>query len=225
MSLEALILGLFSGLRPGTSLAAVLVLLRAPEPRRPLLFFTVAGLASSWAIGMLVVAIFHGADVAIGGSTLTAILDIVLGAAALGFAAGLHQGWVQQPTPHRSGSVPVSATSSRFRRLRDGSPRVAAAAGIGTHLPGLVYLVALNAIASDGPGLVDASVQIAVYDALWFLIPFMSLFLVIARPGAAPRYLEAATAWARRHEYGVLVAGSLVLGVYLVGKGTVSLLT
>jgi hypothetical protein len=224
MSFEVLILGLFSGLRPGTSLAAVLVLLRAPEPRRPLLFFSVAGFASSWVIGMLVVAVFHGAEVAVGGSRLAAILDIVFGAAALGFAAGLHQGWVQ-PRAHRTRSAPASGTSSRFRRLRGGSLRLASAAGIGTHVPGLVYLVALNAIAADRPGLVDAAVQIALYDTLWFLIPLVSLVLVIARPGAAPRYLEAATAWVRRHEYEVLVAGSLVLGLYLVAKGTVNLLT
>src|SRR5215218_7017057 len=102
MSFEALVLGLFSGLRPGTSLAAVLVLLKAPEPRRPLLFFTVAGFAFSWVIGVLVV------------------------------AAGLQQGWVQ-PRAHRSQSSSGAGTSSRFRRLRDPSPRVAALAGIGTH--------------------------------------------------------------------------------------------
>jgi hypothetical protein len=45
------------------------------------------------------------------------------------------------------------------------------------------------------------------------------------RPGAALAYLDAATAWVRRHEHAVLVAGSLVLGAYLVAKGTASLLT
>ena len=46
----------------------------------------------------------------------------------------------------------------------------------------------------------------------------------VASPGhhddpAAPRYLAAATARARRHEHDVLVAGSFALGVYLVAKG------
>ncbi|HEX5926189.1 MAG TPA: hypothetical protein VFY45_20330 [Baekduia sp.] len=102
MNLEALLLGLFSGLRPGTSLAAVLTLLKAPKPQRHLLFFTAAGLASSWAIGLVVVGVFHGANVAVGGSTLTAVLDVALGAAALGFAAGLQQGWVQPTRPRSS---------------------------------------------------------------------------------------------------------------------------
>ena len=67
-------------------------------------------------------------------------------------------------------------TASPFgRRLRNPSPGVAAAAGVGTHLPGLIY--------------------------------------------------EAATAWVRRHEHSVLVTGSLVLGGYLVVKGTANLLT
>jgi hypothetical protein len=225
MNLEALVLGLFSGLRPGTSLAAVLALLKTPEPRRPLLFFIAAGFASSWVIGLLVVGVFHGGNLAVGGSTFTAVLDVAFGAAALGFAAGLHRGWVQPR--RRCGSSPsLTGTSSRFAgRLRNPSAGVAAAAGVGTHLPGLIYLVALNAIASERPGLVGAGLRVAIYDALWFLVPLASLVLVVVRPGAAAVYLEAATAWVRLHEHAVLVAGSLVLGGYLVVKGTASLLT
>jgi Sap-like sulfolipid-1-addressing protein len=225
MSLEALVLGVFSGLRPGTSLAAVLALLKTPEPRRPLLFFALAGFASSWVIGLLVVAVFHGANVAVGGSTFTAVLDVAFGAAALGFAAGLQRGWVQ-PGRRRSSSPSATGTPSRFgRRLRNPSADVAAAAGVATHLPGLIYLVALNAIASERPAPVDAALQVAIYDALWLLVPLASLVLVVVRPDAALAHLDAATGWARRHEHAILVSGSIVLGVYLVGKGTASLLT
>src|SRR5215218_7231523 len=210
MTLEVLLLRLFSGLRPGTSLAAVLALLKTSRPQRPLLFFIAAGFASSWAIGLLVVGVFHGADVALGGST---------------FAAGLQRGWVQ-PSRRRSSSASMPDTASRFgERLRNPSAVVAAAAGVGTHLPGLIYLVALNAIASERPAPVAAGLQVAIYDALWFLVPLASLVLVVVRPGAAVVYLEAATAWVRRHEHAVLVAGSLFVGGYLVVKGTASLVT
>ena len=225
MNLEALVLGLFSGLRPGTSLAAVLALLKTPKPQRLLLFFTAAGFAWSWAIGLVVVAVFHGADVAVGGSTFTAVLDVAFGAAALGFAAGLQRGWVQPPRRRSSSPSPAAAGSRFGRGLRNASARDAAAAGIGTHLPGLVYLAALNAIASERPGPVDAALQVAIYDALWFLVPLASLVLAVVRPGAARAYLDAATAWARRHEHALLVWGSLGLGGYLVVKGTTRLLT
>jgi hypothetical protein len=225
MNLEALVLGLFSGLRPGTSLAATLALLEAPRPQRHLLFFIGAGFAWSWAIGLVVVGVFHGANVAVGGSTFTAVLDVALGAAALGFAAGLQQGWVQPAHP-RSSSPSAGAASSRFgRRLHNPSARVAAVAGIGTHLPGLIYLVALNAIASKRSAPVDVALQVAIYDALWFVVPLASLVLVVVRPGAALAHLDAATAWVRRHEHPILVSASLVLGVYLVAKGTASLVT
>jgi hypothetical protein len=226
MSVEALILGLFSGLRPGTSLAAVLALLRTPRPQRLLFFFTAAGLASSWAIGLVVIGVFHGADVAVGGSTFTAVLDIAFGAAALGFGAGLQRGWVQ-PAQHRRNARPSApGGSSRFgARLRDPSAGVAAAAGVGTHLPGLIYLVALNAIASERPGPVEAALQVAIYDVLWFMVPIASLVLAVARPSTAVAYLDAATAWVRRHEHAIVVTGSFVLGSYLVVKGTASLIT
>ena len=142
-------------------------------------------------MGVLVVGVFHGADVAIGGGTLTAVLDVAFGAAALGFAAGLQRGWVQPPA-RRGDSAP------RFARLRDPSPRVAAAAGVATHFPGLIYLVALNAIAGEQPGVIGTGLQVALYDALWFMIPIASLVLVIVRPGAALAWLEAATALGAR---------------------------
>ena len=225
MNLEALVLGLFSGLRPGTSQAAVLVLLETRNPQRLLLVFTAAGFAWSWAIGLVMVGVFHGANVAVGGSTFTAVLDVAFGAAALGFAAGLQLGWVQPTRRHSSSPSPPAAGSRFGRDLRNPSARDVVAAGIGTHLPGLVYLAALNAIASERPGPVDAALQVAIYDSLWFLIPLASLVLAVVRPGAARAYLNAATAWVRRHQHAVLVSGSLVLGGYLVVKGTVRLLT
>jgi len=225
MNLEPLVLGLFSGLRPGTSLAAVLALVKTVKPARLLLAFAAAGFASTWAIGLAVVAVFHGANVAVGGSTFTSVLDVAFGAAALGFGAGLERGWVQ-PTRARSSSPSAAGASSRLgRHLRHPSARVAAAAGIATHLPGLVYLAALNAIASEGPGLVDAALQVAIYDALWFVVPLATLALVVVRPDAALAYLDGATAYVRGHEHAILLFGSLVIGGYLVVKGTASLLT
>ena len=69
----------------------------------------------------------------------------------------------------------------------------------------------------------DAGLQVAIYDLLWFMVPLAALVLVILRPGTALLYLETATAWVLRHDHGLLVAGSLVLGLYLLVKGTVSL--
>ena len=131
MSLEVLALGLFSALRPGTSLAAVLALLKTPRPQRPLLFFIAAGLAWTWVVGLLVVAVFHGANVALGGWKVTAVLDVALGAAALGFAAGVQRGSIQprRRTPRQAGprtrrSAGACATRPPVSRPPPGSARI-----------------------------------------------------------------------------------------------------
>jgi hypothetical protein len=225
LSIEVIVLGLFSGLRPGTSTVAVLTLLKSRKPARGLLLFTVTGLVFAWSIGVIVVLVFHGANVAVGGSTPSDVLDTVLGAAMIGLAAGMHRGWVD-PTLRRSPGPRSTGTAARLtERLRNPSAGAAAAAGALTHLPGIVYLLALNAIATPKPPVVDAGLLVALYTALWFVVPLASLILVMVRPRAAVRYLETATAWVRRHEHAVLVVGLVAIGGYSVVKGTVGLLT
>ena len=221
---EVIVLGLFSGLRPGTSTVAVLALLKGRKPARTLLVFTLAAFAFIWVIGVLVVLAFDGAHVATGGTTLSSVLDIALGAAAIGFAAGLHRGWVS-PTLRRAPGARSNGRAARLtHRLSNPSAGVAAVTGALTHLPGIVYVLALNAIAMQTPPATGAGLEVALYAVLWLLVPLLSLILVIARPGAAVAYLEQATVWARRHEHVGLVVGSLVVGIYFVVKGTVQLL-
>jgi Sap, sulfolipid-1-addressing protein len=225
VSIEVIILGLFSGLRPGTSTVAVLALLKSREPARRLLLFTVTGLVFAWMIGVIVVLVFHGVNVEVGGSTPSDVLDIVLGAALIGFAAGMHRGWLK-PTLRRSPSARSTGTAARLTgRLRNPTAGGSAAAGALTHLPGIVYLLALNAIATQKPPVVDVGLYVALYTALWFLVPLASLILVMARPRAALRYLETATAWAQHHEHAIVVVGLLAIGSYAVVKGTVRVLT
>jgi hypothetical protein len=97
-------------------------------------------------------------------------------------------------------------------------------AGVATHLPGFIYLVALNAIAAEEPDLVSATVQVGIYNALWFAVPLIALAVAVLRPGRAPEYLERATGWGRRHEQGVVFATLALLGAYLTIKGAVRLL-
>jgi len=223
MSLETLALGLISGLRPATSHAAVVALLRTPDPRRTLLFFLVAGFATSMAIGLVLVLVLHGARVNLGGSTFTALFDLVAGVAALAFAIGYRQGRISVRRPQRRAMPPTGAAARLAQRLKNPSVVTAGVAGVVTHIPGLIYLVALNAIAAGDPRPGSAAVQVAAYNALWFAVPLAALALAILRPGRAPEYLERATGWGRRHEQTLVPATLAVLGGYLTIKGVVRL--
>jgi hypothetical protein len=226
MSLETFVLGVISGLRPATSQAALVALLKTSDPRRALLFFLVAGFAASMLIGLVLVLVLHGARVNLGGSTFTALFDLIAGVAAIAYAIGFRQGRVT--VPRRARREPRAArtggTTARFvERLRNPSVLTAAVAGVATHVPGLIYLVVLNAIAAEEPDPVAATIQVGIYNALWFALPLAALALAILRPGRAPVYLERATVWGRRHEQGLVFTMLILLGAYLVIKGAVRL--
>lgn len=223
MSIETLVLGVISGLRPATSQAAVIALLRTPDPRRRLLFFLVAGFVSSMAFGLVLVLAMHGARVELGGSTFTAVFDLAAGVAALGFAFGYRRGRLSLPRRERRVEATDAVGARLARRLRDPSVLTAALAGVATHIPGLIYLVALNAIAAGQPGALSAAVQVGIYNALWFALPMAALALAILRPGRAPEYLERATGWGRQNEQVLVFATLTVLGAYLTIKGLVLL--
>ncbi len=223
MSIETFALGVVSGLRPATSQAAVIALLKTPDPRRALLFFLLAGFLWSMVVGLVLVLALHGARVNLGGSTFTALFDLVAGVAALAFAIGYHQGRVTMSRRERRVRSTNGAGARLAQRLRNPSVLAAAVAGVATHIPGLIYLVALNSIAAGDPSPASAAVEVAIYNALWFAFPIAALALAILRPGRAPAYLERATRWGRQHEQVLVVATLTVLGAYLTVKGLVRL--
>ena len=221
MNIEALILGLVSGLRPATAQAAVIALLKAPAAARTLLAFTLAGFACSVLIGILVVFVLDGAGGTFGHSRFAAVFDVLVGVAALGFAAGVQRGGLSR----RRERPPNRATSAIATRLQRPSMATAAVAGVATHVPGLIYLAALNSIAADRPGVADASCRSRSTTRSGSSIPLGALVLVIRSPATASFYLDRLTAWARRNQERLVVALFGVLGLYLTVKGAVELVT
>ena len=107
---------------------------------------------------------------------------------------------------------------------RDPSLKVAAAAGVTTHLPGLFYLVALNAISAEDPSIVRGVIQVVVFNALWWSLPIASLLLSVARPERTRAALGEVNAWARRNQQTIMVALFAAVGLYLMTRGAVELL-
>jgi hypothetical protein len=144
----------------------------------------------------------------------------VAGAAALGFAAGIGTGRVWQPSQHDSGDE----TSWALRRLRSPSIAVAAGVGVATHLPGLLYVLALNSVLAEGPSLAEGTIQVLIYNAVWFSGSVASLLVFELRPDATRDALARVSAWARHHERAILLPLFTGVGAYFVVKGAVILL-
>lgn len=217
-----LALGLISGLRPATAQAAVLALLRAPSPRRMLFAYCLVGFAWCLVVGIVVILVFDGVGDQLGRrrSDFAAIVDLVIGIAALGFAAGVLRGRLLSRIEDRR---PANGESRVARRLRSPSLVDAGAAGIVTHVPGLIYVVALNAIAAADIATSRALVQLGVYNLLWFMIPLTALAVALTNPAVIGDALERSGAWAIRNRDRLVVAIFGALGLYLVAKGVLAL--
>ena len=220
MSPESLLLAIVNALRP-TGIAAVYALLSTPRPRRFLVAYIAVGFAWSFAVGIVVVGGLHGVKVETGSSTANSVVSLGLGAAAAGFAAGIATGRIETPSPGRS----TRGQSRVSRALREPTLAVAAGAGVATHLPGLLYLLGLNAISDAGPGLAVGAVNVLIFDAIWFAIPIAALAVALRRPAAARVALDRGSAWARRHQRQLATAVFAVVGVAAALKGAVDLLS
>ena len=219
MSLEALALAVVCAFRP-TALASVYALLSSSTPSRPLAAYTIAGLASSAIAGAIVVLVLHGVRLETGTSTVNAVIELAGGAAALGFAAGIATGRIRR-APR---SEPSKGDSRLVGHLRNPSLRVAAAAGVATHLPGLLYLLGLNAIADGAPPLIEGLLAVLVFDAIWLAIPFCALVVSIRRPEAARAAIGRVSTWMLNHERAGLTLVFSVVGAYFTTRGSLDLL-
>jgi hypothetical protein len=219
MSLDVVVLALASAPRPA-GVAALYALLRASHPRRVLAAYLLGGLSFSVCFGVATVAIFHGAGLDYRDSTLYSAIELGGGVAALAFAAGVASGRSQLPRRQEG-----DEESAILRTLRRPSIATAAVAGVVTHLPGLFYVLALNAIIAGHHSLLDEIAQVMVFNALWFgsTIGFVVIFLL--RPGAARRALARANDLARRHSRSITVGAFAVAGLYLAIRGVAGLLT
>ena len=219
MSSEALLLALSTVIRP-TTVAALIAILAHTHPHRLLVSYIVGGLAFSLTVGAMIVVLLRGVGLALSSTTSRPVLDIVLGGAALGYASAVWAGW--QPR-RSSASSPAEAPGWMHRHLRDLSVRSAAAAGVLTHLPGVIYLAALNSITGSTTGIVDGLFQVAVYNVIWFSLPIFSLVMAQRKPDATRELLDRLRRWMMLYRRRIVVVFLVALGGYLVVTGIVHL--
>jgi len=216
--LRLLALGLATAIRP-TSLAAVGALAAAATPRRFLTAYVIAGLAFTIAIGAAVIWLIHGVDITTRSGPFRGVAQIGGGLATITFGLVLLSGRRTRTRP----VVDQPASASRWTTALSEhiSVRRAALAGPVTHLPGLLYLVALNVIITEPQSARESLVQLLVYNGGWFAVPIAVLTLSIIRPGTASRVITVVQPWARKHGRSVLAVVCLALGIALVVHGVV----
>jgi hypothetical protein len=219
VNLEAIVLAIGSGARPA-GLAAVYSLLSRDHPRRLLATYIGAGFIFSAGFGIVVVLAFRSADLH-PPTVLSGIFDLVVGAAALGFAAGVLAG----RSLSRSPDDPSGADNWALRKLREPTIPSAALVGIATHLPGLFYLLALQSIIAQRQGAVADVWHVLAYNGIWYGVSVAAVVFLLIRPSARVREaFGRMNTYARAHQRPIVVLIFGLVGIYLIAHG-IDLLT
>jgi uncharacterized membrane protein YfcA len=216
VSIQALILSLTAIVRP-TSLAALFAMLSTGHSRRLLVCYLAAGMSFSVGVGIVVVLVLGGNEGRGRGRTDRPVLDVVLGVCLLAYALLIA---LRRP---QAGEGPRRPAAWMRRLTADMSPPVAALTGVLTHLPGVVYLAALSAIAGTKATPLGQGVQVFVYNAVWFSLTIVALVLAIYRPSASRDLLERINAVAHRYRRPIVSGCLAAFGAYLVFTGATEL--
>jgi hypothetical protein len=96
-------------------------------------------------------------------------------------------------------------------------------AGPATHLPGLLYLLALDLIVAREPGVGGELVQVSIYNAVWFALPILVLVVCIVDPSVARAGLHKLELWASAHARTIAIAVTFALGSWLLANGLTSI--
>jgi uncharacterized membrane protein len=181
--------------------------------------YVVASVAFGILVGILVLVLLRGLLSATSSSTPRPVLDLVLGGAAIGYAAAAWAGWA----PRRRSTRPPDEPTWIHRRLARMTVGGAVSAGVLTHLPGLVYLAALNAIVASTTDSLLRLLQVVGYNLIWCLLPLTALVLSLRRPELCRELLDRLGASTHRHRRLITVVFLGGFGGYLVWSGLTGL--
>jgi Sap, sulfolipid-1-addressing protein len=216
VTVQIVLLALASGLRPA-GFVAVYALVRDESPSRLMSAYVAAGFAFTLAVGLVLLLVFSGIDLRAGTNRTRAIAEIVAGvlAIALGMVVALRRGPLRK-------NVDAPGGTNRLRsglQRRQITTRTAALAGALTHIPGLLYLLAIDLIVSQEPGVGRELVQVGIYDAVWFALPILALAVCVIEPAAARAGLQILERWATAHAKTLVTIIAFGVGGWLLIDG------
>jgi hypothetical protein len=211
-------LALASTIRP-TSIAAVYALVRERSPRRLLTAYVAAGLLFTVAFGLIIILAFSGIQLRSGSNRTKGIAEIAAGLLAIGLGVGVLIGRIGGG---RAEGGPLAHRRREGRRGPRITTRTAMLAGPATHIPGLLYLIALDLIVASQPGLTGGIVDVLLYNAIWFALPLGALIVCIIDPPASRRAVETVHAWASARMRAIVLTVAFGLGTALLLTGALT---
>ena len=225
---EVILLSLTASLNP-TLVAATTVMLMLDKPARLMLGYLLGAYMTSITIGLVIVFSLSGSSASnTTENTISPAVDIGLGAIALAIAFVLYTGRherLRERRRARKAAKPDKGPPRWQRELSKGSPRTTFVIGALLSLPGTSYLAGLDEIHKLKYSTTVTVLLVIGFNLvmLWLLEVPLASFLVA--PEWTPRAIDRAKVWVTRHAHAFAVRGFAAVGVLLVIKGIVGLVS
>jgi hypothetical protein len=199
------------------------------KPARLMLGDLLGAYVTSITLGLIIVFSLSGSSTSnTTENTLSPAVDIGLGAIALAISFVLYTGRAERLRERRrdrKAAKPDKGPPRWQRELSKGSPRTTFVIGALLTLPGASYLAGLDEIHKLKYSTTVTVLIVIGFNLvmLWLLEVPLASFLVA--PEWTPRAIDRAKVWVSRHSHVFAVRGTAVVGVLLVIKGIVGLVS
>ena len=211
-----------------TLLAAVTVMLFLPNPKRLLLGYLLGGLLVSLTIGFVIVFSVHqSGSTSSTQNSISPAMDIALGLILLVVAYVLRSERAERRRERKKKEKEgVEKGPSRVERaLGRGSARVTFLVGMALTLPGVAYLAALHELDNLNYGTVPTILVILGFNAMLLILLEITLIGYVLAPQRTVVAVQGFTAWLSRNGFKAAIYVAAGLGVLLIVRGVIELLT
>jgi hypothetical protein len=213
-----------------TLLAAVTVMMLLPNPKRLMLGYLLGAYLTSITAGLLIVFSLHGSASEGTAHTMGPIEDIVVGLIALLVAYVLGSGRdarLQERRRRRKEAKETAEKKESFpeRMLGRGSPRITFVVGVLLTFPGVSYLTALDRMAKLDATSVELVLLVVVFCVIQQLLLEVPLLGYVFAPDWTKDAVARFRVWLGRNGRRLGVRLAAVIGVLLIARGVITLLT
>ena len=225
---DVILLSLTASLNP-TLVAVTTVMLLLDKPASLMAGYLLGAYITSITLGLVIVFSLSSSGAKnTAQNTLSPLADIGLGAVALAISFVFYTGRAERLRERRrarKAAKPKKDPPRWQRELSKGSPRTTFVIGALLTLPGASYLAGLDEIHKLHYSTAATVLVVIGFNVvmLWLLEVPLASFLVA--PDWTPRALDRAKAWIARHAHTFAVRGFAAVGVLLIVKGIVGLIT
>jgi hypothetical protein len=213
-----------------TLLAAVTVMLFTENPKRLLLGYLAGALLVSLTIGFVIVFVVHdSAATETAQNSLSPSMDIALGAIFLLVAYVLGSGRderLKERRKEKKGTSDAEKGASKVEQLLGrGDARITFALGVVFTLPGVAYLAALHDLQQLEYGAAGEILVILGFNAMLLILLEIPLVGYLVTPERTVLAVRRFRAWLTQSSRRIAVLGAVGLGVILLVRGVIGLLT